>query len=165
MGGRRRRGEGRGDCTGVGPRGERRWTAGRLARRLAVGAAVLLLSACSGSPSQQIDQLASSAAAARLVAADRLSGSVPPHYTRRLLASLASEVKSGTRSLEPGSLPAPLAAQALASARDLASVIGDEQRAVETGDARGLRAAMLRAQSVAQRLQALSRRASSGGGR
>jgi hypothetical protein len=135
----------------------------RLRRGLVVSA--ILLTACSGDPSRQIDRLASSAATARLIAADRLSGAVPSHFSRRLLADLSNEVKTGAESLGRESLPAPLQGQVLASAAELRRVLADEQKAVEADDRGRLRAAMLRAQAAAGRLRALSQRASSGGQR
>jgi hypothetical protein len=138
----------------------RRWSSRRLLFRRSLAGLAILLAACSGDPSQQIDDLASSAASARLVAADRLAGAVPRPYARRLLADLAGEVTKGAESLKPGSLTPDVAAPALATARELRAVLRDERRALEAGDRDGLRAAMQRAGSVAGRLRALSKRAS-----
>ena len=121
--------------------------------------AAVLLSACSGGAEQQIDDLSSNAAAARMIAADRLAGSVPSHYSSRLLADLSDEVKTTADALKPGSLPSSLSSSALAASHDLQAVIQTEQDAVESGDASRLRAAMDRAGALHERLQSLSQQA------
>jgi hypothetical protein len=119
----------------------------------------MLLAACSGGASQQIDDLSSNAAAVRLVAADRLAGSVPSLYASRLLAALANEAQTTANSLKSASLPGPLSSSAAAASNDLQAIIQNEQAAIEANDAPRLHAAMERAQALHERLQALSQQA------
>ena len=141
-----------------------RHTGDRSRRRTARAAFVALIApmlaaACSSGASQQIDDLSSTAAAARLIAADRLAGSVPSHYSHRLLANLADEVKTTTGALKPGSLPSSISSSTRAASNALEAVIRSEGSAVEANDAPRLHAAMDRAQALHDRLQALSQQA------